>query len=1430
MRRVHGNRLHAWLYNHHYQMKLRNIIIGFVLVAAMMIAGACTLLHNLTPLFERVNSRIAEGRTVVINSGVKASALDSMLLICGYVNDPVDSKLISSHYADLINGGQPLENLGAINSRRFAIPVDTIEARGGTGLRSRLAADIATFGQDSIWASLNTAALPSIFGSPSTHTALITARVTASNDTADIVYPVSGVVVRLTRHTVIDTIPSASLAVSLDSHTVGYAITDNDGVARFYAPKGHSYSVLPIEKNYTFGSEKGTAGNTLTTDLPTLTFSREKIKLRPFSQALYGLMKKDLALVSRTPAQYTEGLTSGVAIFLFSWLAVFLLTILIDRHTDRRSDFVILFALMVLSGLGLLTLYGQMLPLTDIYNAVKMSRYIALGCLALVVFSCINYLKLYQRYRAIWLGKMKFGGGALRASLPGMPFLMLALLLMVALRLVGSGPEGSDARVNLGFFQPSEVVKYLVLLFIVFFFVGRGEAISAFSRKLTIIARRRQLAIVGVILAVIALVSLLFLGMLKDMGPGVVILATFIMLYSVVRRDFPQLMLGIISYVAIVGGAYMLTASMAVHIASIGLWFVLWIAGWYIHNKTVCESAIFFNSLISLFLVGGYLLQPVLPHMAARLFNRTNMAWSGIFDNAVPQGDQIAQGLWGTASGGISGMGFGGGSAHFIPAGHTDLILCSLGEQAGWLGILLVCICMFILISRTASAAQYSAHRFTLYLCLGIGLLTGVQFLFIALGSVGAIPLSGVPVPFLSYSGTGIVMALAAYGIVMSISRHPGTREACAAYVVNERRTTENDDSANARSLERNLIAGMTLFLITIAAVACVNGYYQIIADNDTKLRPAITSTSRGLRVLDYNPRIKAVIERLELGNIYDRNNLLLATTSRNDLDSMTQVLNALKIDTEIISKQRGKHLKRYYPLGNNTVFIVGDLNRPDVYGNGGMLPTGLYAENEYADLLRGYQSPSEAVCLKSSQYSVSRFTPTVSNICTKGIKHDYTALLPALSQPLYNNRWIDDFNSRRNERDLYLSIDGALQTDLSTRMADALQNDAKYHPYANCQKYMRASVVLLDATTGELLSSANYPLPEPDSILSLIDHGYDHKAWAPSEWREGPPVTDRDLGMTYFTPPGSTAKVLTAIAGLQKLGTGVKDLGFEIQPFMTIEPPTREPNIANQPMNRNGRRTTFIDDAIKYSSNCFFIMLLNNKDLYTQLGNVYSAVGASVNRNYTYIFNPGEFDIASQEAFRSTIAEYRTSGLKEYANYMANAEVRRNSMSDIQSHTGIAWGQSTLEATPLTMARAASAVANGGKLMPTRYLRVDAKNEQPLKGFQLLDAASNAVLYDAMHMEASRHFKASPPRLPEALDGMVGGKTGTPERAWTKEGNYNGKINDAWYMCFINPGAGKHPIAIAVRLERTQKTSSLAVNFVNDVVIPSLQKFNYIK
>src|SRR3954462_11027605 len=157
-----------------------------------------------------------------------------------------------------------------------------------------------------------------------------------------------------------------------------------------------------------------------------------------------------------------------------------------------------------------------------------------------------------------------------------------------------------------------------------------------------------------------------------------------------------------------------------------------------------------------------------------RLLDRKAI-WQKPWDNEVFGGDHIANAIWGMSSGGISGQGVGEGFAKTIPEAHTDTILPSMGEGFGRTGIVCIFLLFLLYLHRSIIIGRRTGTPFLFYLCAGIGISTFVQFLLIAGGSTGALPLSGVSLPFQSYGGSSLVANLLASGFLLSASLVEGS-------------------------------------------------------------------------------------------------------------------------------------------------------------------------------------------------------------------------------------------------------------------------------------------------------------------------------------------------------------------------------------------------------------------------------------------------------------------------------------------------------------------------------------------------------------------------------------------------------------------------------------------------------------------------------
>jgi len=139
------------------------------------------------------------------------------------------------------------------------------------------------------------------------------------------------------------------------------------------------------------------------------------------------------------------------------------------------------------------------------------------------------------------------------------------------------------------------------------------------------------------------------------------------------------------------------------------------------------------------------------------------------------RGYQVRQAIVAIGAGGLFGRGLGFGSQSqlkFIPASQTDFIFAVVGEELGFLGIGLILFFWGLIFYRFKKIISQSTDDFATLFLLGISALFFGQ-LFINIGmNIGLVPVTGIPLPFISYGGSFLLVSLAAIGLVESIILH----------------------------------------------------------------------------------------------------------------------------------------------------------------------------------------------------------------------------------------------------------------------------------------------------------------------------------------------------------------------------------------------------------------------------------------------------------------------------------------------------------------------------------------------------------------------------------------------------------------------------------------------------------------------------------
>jgi cell division protein FtsW (lipid II flippase) len=889
-------------------------------------------------------------------------------------------------------------------------------------------------------------------------------------------------------------------------------------------------------------------------------------------------------------------------------------------------------SVLLLSGVGLTLMVTLRDPLRDTLAFSSFAQGVAAGCVVLALASILDYRRIS--------GKLSY------------VFLLASFLLSAGLILFGSGPTGSDAKVNLLGFQPAEVIRVLIVFFLAGYFAERWEFLRTLrdQRKgLEKISRWVEVPRLEYLLPVLGgiVVSLGFFFLQKDLGPALLIACLFLAMYAVARDRYLFAFMGMV--VILCGFA----------------------SGYYL----------------------GF------PQNVA---GRVSM-WLSPWDNSVRGGEQVAHSLWAFATGGPFGTGLGLGDPQWMPAAHTDLILAALGEEWGFLGVFAVLALYAALVWFGIRVALRARSDYNFFLALGLTLAFVLQILLIAGGVLALIPLSGVVVPFLSYGRTGLITNFAIIGILFSLSRE-----------VSPTQETTEPFRVSMRTLSYG-IAGLGACLLLKAF------YIQVIHADSTAGAGALALQADGVRRYEYNPRLLAVAHSIPRGTIYDRNGIPLATSNWDEIAQNRDRYSGMGLS---LGERPAAGEARYYPLGPAAFHLLGDLRTRVNWS----ARNSSYAERDFMRTLQGYDDRASVVEVFDPR------TRTSQHI----LRLDLRELLPLL-----RHRWQPNHPDVRKilerDRNLHLSIDARLQL----KAADLLQNQLRQLDRT------KGAVVVLDPENGDLLASVSYPWP--NQSLSTVGPDPDNA------------LLDRARYGLY--PPGSSFKIVTAIAALRKDPKNA-DQVYECK---------RLPD---------GRTGAFIEgwkrpihDDVKDAAAHGAIAMR-------------AAVVVSCN---AYFAQLGTYKVGP-EALLDTATQLGISVANP-----SNVKTLRAEMPQTS------YGQGQVVATPFQMARVAATIAHGGSMPFGRWV-TDQANPRQDAPLAILSPELSSQVGEYMRgvVTSGTGRSASVPDIPMA------GKTGTAELEHAP--------SHAWFIGFA-PYGGAHKLAFSVLIENGQYGGTAAAPLAAEVM-----------
>ena len=401
-------------------------------------------------------------------------------------------------------------------------------------------------------------------------------------------------------------------------------------------------------------------------------------------------------------------------------------------------DAPLVLAILLLTGFGVAMIYSA--GAVYVPNPVTANAWIRQSIwfvLALVAFTALSRVPLR------WIEWV------------AVPSYVLALILLAATLVVGTGAgtaAGVKSWINLGpvRFQPSEIAKISTILVVARLLSQRDEALTSL-REIVVPAALVGMPLVLVLLQPDLGTALAFVGILFAMlfwaGTPVALL---LLLAS------PGLGL-ILSYDTVVWSWFMVGVALFLYV--------------YRYRLFLFESV----TVILANLAAGTISRPLWNSLAEYQQNRILVFLDPEVD---PRGAgyQLIQSKVAIGSGGLTGKGFLLGTQKrfdFLPEQHTDFIFSVVGEELGFLGTVAAILVFGYILYRLVLLARESSDPFAGLVLLGI-FGAWLVHIFVNVGmTVGLVPITGIPLPFVSYGGTFLLMSWVAVAVAVRVA-HDG--------------------------------------------------------------------------------------------------------------------------------------------------------------------------------------------------------------------------------------------------------------------------------------------------------------------------------------------------------------------------------------------------------------------------------------------------------------------------------------------------------------------------------------------------------------------------------------------------------------------------------------------------------------------------------
>ncbi|PAD70103.1 cell division protein FtsW [Bacillus sp. 7586-K] len=187
--------------------------------------------------------------------------------------------------------------------------------------------------------------------------------------------------------------------------------------------------------------------------------------------------------------------------------------------------------------------------------------------------------------------------------------------------------------------------------------------------------------------------------------------------------------------------------------------------------------------LVSLVFIFGGMMVGFLLIRGVNLFSQEQLSrFSGVIDpfgDVQGDGYQLVNSFYAIGAGGLKGLGLGQSVQKYgyLPESHTDFIMAIIAEELGILGVIFVLVLLTFVILKGFQIARKCQDPFGTLLAVGISSMIAIQALINLGGLTGLIPITGVPLPFISYGGSSILLLLLSMGLLVNVSMFTNYRD-----------------------------------------------------------------------------------------------------------------------------------------------------------------------------------------------------------------------------------------------------------------------------------------------------------------------------------------------------------------------------------------------------------------------------------------------------------------------------------------------------------------------------------------------------------------------------------------------------------------------------------------------------------------------------